>query len=97
MRALKYAYGENQDYSKEITRLKSQKLNPVQWMDILPVSFSTEHNEMLAHAKVVLDREVLAVAPVFSKLIVALGTAAYAKNGDLNKQVTRHDDLMDFA
>jgi hypothetical protein len=65
-------------------------------MDILPVSFSTEHNEMLAHAKVVLDGEVLAVAPLFSKLIVALGTA-HAKNGDLNKQVTRHDDLMDFA
>ena len=52
---------------------------------------------MLAHAKVVLlDREVLAVASVFSKLIVALGTAN-AKDGDLNKQVTRHDDLMDFA
>jgi hypothetical protein len=96
MRALKYAYGENQDYSKEITRLKSQKLNPVQWMEILPVSFSTEHKEMLAHAKVVLDGEVLAVAPVFSKLIVALGTA-HAKNGDLNKQVTRNDDFMDFA
>jgi len=96
MRGLKYAYRENQDYSKEITRLKSQKLTPVQWMDILPVSFSTEHKEMLAHAKVVLNREVLAVASVFSKLIVALGTAN-AKDGDLNKQVTRHDDLMDFA
>jgi hypothetical protein len=96
MRALKYAYGENQDYSKEITRLKSQKLNPVHWMEILPVSFSTEHKEMLAHAKLVLDGEVLAVAPVFSNLILALGTA-HAKNGELNKQVTRNDDLMDFA
>jgi hypothetical protein len=43
-----------------------------------------------------LDREVLAVAHVFSKLIVALGTA-FAKDGDLNKQVTRHHDLVDFA
>lgn len=35
---------------------------------------------MLAHAKLILGREVLAVAPVFSKLIVALGTT-YAKDG----------------
>jgi hypothetical protein len=49
-------------------------------MDILPISFRTEHKEMLAHAKLMLGREVLAVAPVFSKLIVALGTA-YAKDG----------------
>jgi hypothetical protein len=65
-------------------------------MDILPVSFRTEHKEMLAHGSLMLDREVLAVAPVFSKLIVALRTA-YAKDDYLNKQVGRHEDLMDFA
>jgi hypothetical protein len=63
-------------------------------MDTLPVSFSTEHKGMLVHAKLMLDREVLAFAPVFSKLIVALGTR-YARDGDLKKQVTSHDDLVD--
>ena len=56
----------------------------------------TEQSEMLVHAKLVLDREVLAVPPVFSKLIVALRTA-YPKDRELNKQVVSHEDLMDFA
>lgn len=63
-------------------------------MDVLPASFNTEHKEMLAHTKLMLDRKRLAIHPRFNKLLVALRTAV-ATDGVLDKQLTAHDDVLD--
>lgn len=94
IRSLKYAYSESQDYHKQIQHLEAKKLNPVDWMDILPVSFRSNHKEMLARLKHMMDKESVAISPKFSKLIIALRTAI-ATEGSLNKSVTSHDDLLD--
>jgi terminase large subunit-like protein len=95
VRSLKAVYNELTDYKKEIDRLRSKKLNLYEWMQIVPVSFRLEHREMLSHIKMLLDSRALAIDPnSHSKLIVALRTA-YAVDGDLKKDVTSHNDLLD--
>lgn len=94
VRALKYAYGEDQDWHRVMSK---HKLGDawVQWMSILPISFRAEHKEMLAHTKRFLDAESFAVSPnKFSKLVIALRTAV-ATESNLNKELTSHDDLID--
>jgi hypothetical protein len=95
LRAVKAQYNERREYKKEIEYLKSRKLDIYQWMDIIPVNFRSEHREMLAHLKLLLDSETLAVSPTtHKKLLVALRTA-YAVNVDLKKDITSHNDLLD--
>lgn len=93
VRALKEAYGEDQDYRAVMSK---HKLGDawMQWMSILPISFRLEHKGMLAHVKHFLDAEALAISPKFSKLVVALRTAV-ATESTLNKELTSHDDLLD--
>lgn len=61
VRALKYAYSENQDYHREISHLKSKHLNPTDWLSILPVNFRTDHKEMLARLKHMMNSESIAI------------------------------------
>jgi hypothetical protein len=93
--SLKRALGEPVNYEDHLARIKSKYLgDPALHMDVLPVSFNTEHREMLAHTKLFLDKKKLAIHPRFSKLLVALRTAV-AQEGVLDKQITAHDDLLD--
>jgi hypothetical protein len=95
VRSLKRAFDEPENYEYQLARIESKKLgHPVFHMDVLPVSFNTEHKEMLSHTKLMLDRERLAIHPRFNKLLVALRTAV-AIDGVLDKQMTAHDDLLD--
>ena len=95
IRSLKAMYNEPIDYRKHMEHIRSNKLELYVWMNIIPVNFSSEHREMLSHVKMLLDSEALAVSPTtHSKLVVALRTA-YAFDGDLKKDVTSHDDLLD--
>jgi hypothetical protein len=93
--SLKRAFDEPINYEHQLARIKSKNLgDPVYHMDVLPVSFNTEHKEMLSHTKLMLDRKRLAIHPRFNKLLVALRTAV-ARDGVLDKQITAHDDLLD--
>jgi hypothetical protein len=93
--SLKRALNEPLDYHQELARIKAKKLgHPSLWMDVLPVSFAAEHKEMLGHTKLLLDRGSLAVASIFDKLLISLRTA-HATEGDLSKDKTSHDDLLD--
>jgi hypothetical protein len=92
IRALKFAYGEQQDWHQVMLKHKHDWIH---WMNIIPVSFRSEHKEMLAHLKRFLDSESFAVSPTkFNKLVIALRTSV-ATEGSLNKELTSHDDLID--
>ena len=95
IRSLKRAFDEPENYEDQLARIESKKLgHPVFHMDVLPVSFNTEHKEMLSHTKLMLDRGRVAIHPKYNKLLVALSTAV-ATDGVLDKQITAHDDLLD--
>jgi hypothetical protein len=93
--SLKRVFNEPVDYEEHLAKIRRKKLgHPIYHMDVLPVSFNSEHTEMLLHTKLLLDRERLAIHPRFNKLLVALRTAV-ARDGILDKQTTAHDDLFD--
>jgi hypothetical protein len=101
--AIKNGIGERSDFETQIAKLKTSfrhvREDPVKhmqrWMSVIPVSFSTEGRSMLGRAKIMLDREWLAIHPVHRhKLIIALRTAQ-STDGLLDKTATAHDDLLD--
>ena len=44
-------------------------------MRVLPVNFSTEHKQMLAHLHILINKEYLAIPKEWDKLIISLRTA----------------------
>jgi hypothetical protein len=95
--SIKSGLNERTDYEKHISNLKTghpKYLNLATWMNVIPMSFSSDGREMLAHTKHCLDSDWLAIHPSFSKLIIALRTAV-ALDGLLDKQATVHNDLLD--
>jgi hypothetical protein len=91
---LKQAIGERIDYEEQIAHLKSKHINPVRWMQALPVSFNAEHIEMLGHTKMLIEKELLAINPRFNKLITSLRNAV-EQDGILHKQSTSFNDTFD--
>jgi hypothetical protein len=95
--AIKRGLNERTDYEKHISNLKTRHpkyLNLSTWMNVIPMSFSSDGREMLAHTKRYLDNNWLAIHPNFHKLIVALRTAT-ATDGLLEKASTSHNDILD--
>jgi hypothetical protein len=94
--AIKAGLSERTDYDRQIAHWKSvnRYYEPETYMKVIPVSFSSNGREMLAHTKYCLDNSWLAIHPNFSKLIIALRTAV-ATDGLLDKQSTAHDDILD--
>ena len=66
-------------------------------MFVIPVAFSKEHKNMLAHCKEMLEYQQghMAIAPKHTKLITALRTAVEKGDGTLDKEATIHDDVFD--
>jgi hypothetical protein len=61
---------------------------------IRPVSFNTEHKNMLSNLHAVVTKEYLAIPEKYEKLITSLRTA-YAKELDLDKNQTSYNDSID--
>jgi hypothetical protein len=61
---------------------------------VILVHFSTEHKDMLAHCKIELEKELVAINPRFDKLITALRTTV-DNEGTLDKEATSYDDIFD--
>ena len=63
----------------------------------IPVAFSKEHKNMLAHCKELMEYQngYVAINSVHNKLIIALRTAVENGEGSLDKEATSHDDLFD--
>jgi Terminase RNaseH-like domain len=95
--AIKRGLNERTDYERYISNLNTRHpkfLNLATWINVIPMSFSSEGREMLAHTKRYLDNNWLAIHPSFHKLIVALRTAI-ATDGLLDKSQSAHNDLLD--
>jgi len=61
---------------------------------IRPISFNSEHKNMLANLHAVVTKGYLAIPEKYDKLITSLRTA-YATELDLDKKATSYDDLLD--
>jgi hypothetical protein len=94
IRSLKLAIGDREDYENQIAYYKNMKWNWHNRMTVIPVSFNVEHKEMLGHAKMMLEKGIVAINPAFDKLITALRTAV-AEAHSLDKDVTSYDDILD--
>ena len=94
--AIKAGLNEPTDYERRIAHWKSvnRYYKPETYMRVIPVSFSVDGREMLAHTKSCLDKEWVAIHPDLHKLIIALRTAV-ATDGLLEKASTSHDDILD--
>ncbi len=91
---LKRVLGEDTDYEAEISYIKKHYSDPVYWMKVVPVSFNSEHKEMLGNTKVFLEKGLVAIHPSFNKLITSLRTAI-EQNGVLDKASTSYNDTFD--
>lgn len=87
IRALKLQWGERSDYEQVDKKER-------EYMKVEPVSFATEHKQMLYHAKFMLENKYIQIHPTQDKLITAL-RSAWAKDGVLDKEVTSFDDILD--
>jgi hypothetical protein len=96
IRALKIQIGEDEEYEEIIKEAKSRNRNYEFSMDVVPVSFSTEHRSMLGNCKMLLERDggYIAINPKFDKLITSLRTAV-ENDGVLDKEATSYDDVFD--
>jgi len=61
---------------------------------IRPISFNSEHRNMLSILHVVVSKGYIAIPEKYDKLITSLRTA-YATELDLDKKQTSYDDLLD--
>ena len=103
IRALKDKVDEDTNYEHQITFFKKNypSIYDLQFLQqnmfVIPVPFSKEHKNMLAHAKEMLEYKngQVAINPRFTKLITALRTAVENGEGSLDKEATSHDDLFD--
>jgi hypothetical protein len=84
---LKRELGERTDYEEQIAYLKKHHTDPKYWMQVLPVSFNSEHKEMLGNTKLFLEKGFVAIHPCFNKLITSLRTAI-EQDGVLDKAST---------
>jgi hypothetical protein len=61
---------------------------------IRPISFNSEHKNMLSNLNAVVTKGLLAIPEKYNQLITSLRTA-YATELDLDKKQTSYDDLID--
>jgi hypothetical protein len=103
IRALKDKVDEDTNYEHQISffRKNYPSIYDLQFLQqnmfVIPVPFSKEHKNMLAHAKEMMEYKngQVAINPRFTKLITALRTAVENGEGMLDKEATSHDDLFD--
>jgi hypothetical protein len=99
IKSLKIQLGDKGIEQREYERLVeySKKYNkPIdEYMRVIPVSFNKEHKNMLAHCKLMLEKDYVEINPKFDKLVTALRTAVENGEGNLDKEQTSYDDIFD--
>ena len=100
---LKQAVNEDPDYTKQIQYYKHNypSIYDLQFLQhnmfVIPVPFSKEHKNMLAHCKELLEYQngYVTIQPRYNKLITGLRTAVENGEGMLDKDATSFDDCFD--
>ena len=99
IRSLKRQLGDNPNYEEEIENIKKgfPGCDYTCNMLVVPVHFSKEHKQMLAHTKKLMEYNegMIAINLRFDKLITSLRTAVDKGEGVLDKEATSYDDIMD--
>ena len=83
---MKSAFGESLNWDPKKASPNSMK--------VIPVSFNKDHATMLQHLHLMLNKQYLSIPEKHQDLIVSLRTAQ-AIEYSLDKQRTRHNDLLD--
>ena len=99
--SLKGRIGEEDNWIKIKKKMQEYKANG--WdinkaMEIVPVFFNLESKaEMASHARRLIEdpRELFVIDPKFNELIIALRSAVFDERGQLDKEMTPHNDLLD--
>jgi hypothetical protein len=98
---LKKLFGEEDNDKHVFDKLaycRKNKIDPTTCMRILPTAFSySKGAQMLQHTKALLDdpRNLIAIAPQFDKLLIALRSAQTKEGFDLIKDDSPHNDILD--
>jgi hypothetical protein len=89
-----YAHSNIQD---KMLHCKQHNLDLARYMTVVPVAFSTAAKDMLVHTKVLLEyeRPLIAINPIFTKLITSLTTAISDGLGRVFKEDTSYDNVLD--
>src|SRR5918995_4749231 len=81
---------------EKLAYYKKNKINPANYMKVIPIPFSTHGAKMLQHTKSLLEDKdnLVAIDKQFDKLITALRTAV-ANEYKLDKEQTSYHDILD--
>lgn len=99
--SLKTRLGEDNDWSrvhKKMLDYKSKGWDIAKAMKVVPILFNTESKGyMSSHARRIIEdpRGLIAIDPKFNDLIVGLRSAVFNDSGQLDKELSAHDDLID--
>jgi hypothetical protein len=94
IRSLKLQIREEPNYENIIAYYKQMKIHYGEGMKVIPINFNAEHKAMLGHTKMLLEEGILAINPMFDKLITSLRTAVDI-DGKLDKEATSYNDIFD--
>jgi hypothetical protein len=99
--SLKEKIGESNSWpfiKERMEYAKKNGLDIARMMTVVPILFNTESKAfMSSHSRRVLDdpRQLIAIDPRFVSLITGLRSAVFDDKGQLDKEMTPHDDLVD--
>jgi len=80
IRSLKLEIGEDPEYHRVFERCKTAKIDPFNQMVVCPISFSTDHKQMMSHCKALMSDGLVAIAPKFTSLITSIASATDQDN-----------------
>ena len=86
---------EQREFERLIDYAKMFKKPIDEYMRVIPVHFNKEHKNILAHCKLMLEKDYVEINPRFDKLITSLRTAIENGEGSVDKEATSYDDIFD--
>jgi hypothetical protein len=99
--SLKTRLGEDNNWPrvhKKLQDYRSKGWDIAKSMKVVPILFNTESKgEMASHARRIIEdpRGLLAIDPQFNNLIIALRSAVFDDRGQLDKEMSPNNDILD--
>ena len=99
--SLKTRLGEPSDWNyiqKKMQEYKTSRWDLAKAMTVVPIIFNLESKGFMAsHARQLLEdpRELFVIDPKFTDLIIAIRSAVFDDRGQLDKEMSPNNDLLD--